>query len=465
MDKIELIFIAWPDIGHLSATLHLADLLLRRNQRLSVTFFIIPPPSQTITSTQLHSLLPSSTIPIIVLPQIPPLPHHPQFISLIKTTIQTQKQNVLRAVADHLSNSPDSNTVLAGFVLDMFCTPMIDVANQLGVPSYLFSTSSAANLSLALHLQHLYDHTHQSLNPDVQIPIPGFANPVTAKAIPTAYFDENAKWIHESTRRFGESNGILINTFSELESNVLDAFSDSSSSSTFPPVYAVGPILNMNKDSSSEGYEILKWLDQQPFQSVVFLCFGSRGSFGRDQVKEIAEALEQSGYRFVWSLRQPSSEGEIQKTDYIKEVVPEGFLDRTAGIGRVIGWAPQMKILEHPATGGFVSHCGWNSILESLWFGVPIGAWAMYGEQGLNAVEMGVELGLAVEITAETGHGVVRAEKIESGIKEVMKGDGEIRKTVKMKREESRKSVMENGSSFTALNRFIEVVIAKANYK
>lgn len=230
-------------------------------------------------------------------------------------------------------------------------------------------------------------------------------------------------------------------------------------------MYAVGPILNMNKDSSSEGYEILKWLDQQPFQSVVFLCFGSRGSFGRDQVKEIAEALEQSGYRFVWSLRQPSSEGEIQKTDYIKEVVPEGFLDRTAGIGRVIGWAPQLKILEHPATGGFVSHCGWNSILESLWFGVPIGAWAMYGEQGLNAVEMGVELGLAVEITAETGHGVVRAEKIESGIKEVMKGDGEIRKTVRMKREESRKSVMENGSSFAALNRFIEVVIAKANYK
>ncbi|XP_038896119.1 anthocyanidin 3-O-glucosyltransferase 2-like isoform X2 [Benincasa hispida] len=460
MNKIELVFIAWPDIGHLSAALHLAHLLLRRNHHLSITVLIIPPPWETITTTQLQSLLPSSTadpipIPIIILPQIP-LPQNAEFISLIKTTIETQKQNVIDTVAKLISNS----TVLAGFILDIFCTDMIDVANQLGVPTYLFSTSSAANLSLTLHLQHLYDHpqneeTHQSLNPNVEIPIPGFANPIPGKAIPSAYFDENAKWIHESTRRFRESNGILINTFSELESNVLEAFSEASISSHLPPVYAVGPILNLNKNSSGEGFEILKWLDRQPFQSVVFLCFGSRGSFNQDQVNEIAEALERSGYQFVWSLRQPSSEGEFQNPDYVKEVVPEGFLDRTAEIGRVIGWAPQVEILGHPATGGFVSHCGWNSILESLWFGVPIGTWAMYAEQGLNAAEMEVELGLAVGISSSES-GVVKAEKIESGIKELMGGDGEIRKMVKMKSEESRKTVMENGSSFIALNRFIE---------
>lgn len=256
----------------------------------------------------------------------------------------------------------------------------------------------------------------------------------------------------------------MINTFSELESKIIDSFS---SSSQFPPVYAVGPILNLkpnNSDESSERSEILRWLDQQPFESVVFLCFGDWGSFNQEQVKEIAIGLEQSGYRFVWSLRQPSSpKGEFQDPDYIKEVVPEGFLDRTAGIGRVIGWAPQVEILGHPATGGFISHCGWNSILESVWLGVAIGAWPMYAEQELNAVEMEVELGLAVEIWSETGDGVVGAEKIKSGIKELMGGDGEVRKMVKVKSEESRRSVMENGSSFTALNRFVEYVIANAN--
>ena len=65
----------------------------------------------------------------------------------------------------------------------------------------------------------------------------------------------------------------------------------------------------------------------------------------------------------------------------MEKVLPKGFLDRTVGIGKVIGWAPQVAILSHPAIGGFVSHCGWNSILESLWFGVSIAAWPLYVEQ------------------------------------------------------------------------------------
>ena len=73
-------------------------------------------------------------------------------------------------------------------------------------------------------------------------------------------------------------------------------------------------------------------------------------------------------------------------TDYanLEEVLPEGFLDRTMSIGKVIGWAQQVAVLTHSAIGGFVSHCGWNSILESIWYGVPVATWPLYAEQQLN---------------------------------------------------------------------------------
>ncbi|KAF2319813.1 hypothetical protein GH714_019272 [Hevea brasiliensis] len=122
----------------------------------------------------------------------------------------------------------------------------------------------------------------------------------------------------------------------------------------------------------------MQWLDDQPVASVVFLCFGSMGCFDEDQLKEIACALEHSEYRFLWSVRRPPPPDKLASpTDYEDplEVLPEGFLERTAAVGKVIGWAPQVAILAHPAIGGFVSHCEWNSVLESVWFGVPIATW------------------------------------------------------------------------------------------
>ncbi|KAI6670981.1 hypothetical protein NL676_005866 [Syzygium grande] len=82
---------------------------------------------------------------------------------------------------------------------------------------------------------------------------------------------------------------------------------------------------------------------------------------------------------------------------------------------------PQAEVLGHAAIGGFVSHCGWNSILESLWHGVLIVTWPIYAEQQLNAFMMLKELGLAEELRLDhKGHGVggnlVQAEEIERAV-------------------------------------------------
>ncbi|MBA0576358.1 hypothetical protein Golob_024163 [Gossypium lobatum] len=271
------------------------------------------------------------------------------------------------------------------------------------------------------------------------------------------------------TRGLRKAKGIIINTFWELESHAISSLSDASAL----PVYPVGPILNLESESEvHQSSDIMKWLDEQPPSSVVFLCFGSWGSFNGDQVKEIAFALEQSGHRFLWSLRQPphpSKGPRASPTDYddASEVLPEGFLDRTRGIGKIIGWAPQVAILGHPATGGFVSHCGWNSTLESIRFGVPIAAWPIYAEQQLNAFELVMELGLAVEIKMDYRRDgmdsgeieIVSAKTIEKGIRSVMEEGNHVRKRVKEMSEKSRKALMNAGSSHSTLRGLVDDVM------
>ncbi|KAL2316528.1 hypothetical protein Fmac_030404 [Flemingia macrophylla] len=239
------------------------------------------------------------------------------------------------------------------------------------------------------------------------------------------------------------------------------------------PVYPVGPILNTHLEVEADSTHIFNWLDHQPPSSVVFLCFGSKGSFGEDQVREIARALEGTGARFLWSLRKPPPTGSgfrVSPSDYsisdLTTILPPGFLDRTAGIGKVIGWAPQAQILAHPATAAFVSHCGWNSTLESIYFGVPIATWPLFAEQQLNAFLLVRELKLAVEIALDYRvdfklgpNTLLTADKIENGIRSVLVIDEDTRNRIKEMSEKSKKTLLEGGSSYSQLGRLIDYIM------
>jgi len=157
--------------------------------------------------------------------------------------------------------------------------------------------------------------------------------------------------------------------------------------------------------------------------------------------------------------------GEYQD---LNQVLPKGFLERTKEIGKVIGWAPQVAVLSHKAVGGFVSHCGWNSILESLWCGVPMAAWPMYAEQPTNAFQLVRELGLAVEIKLDykkdfgsaSANVLVTTEEIEIGIQKLMVSGNEygedIKKRVKKMSEKSKVALIEGGSSYNYIGLLIE---------
>ncbi|KAJ6408586.1 hypothetical protein OIU84_011838 [Salix udensis] len=278
---------------------------------------------------------------------------------------------------------------------------MKEVADGLGVPWYVFSASGAAFLCSMFYLQALHDDQGVNLtefkNSDALLEIPGLANPLPAKLAPSM-----------------SSNPMRFTLFPMVVRTLLCI-------PVGPMVKHGGDGRDLRSDESDSNRDIMEWLDDQPPLSVMFLCFGSWGSFSGAQVKEIARALEHCGHRFLWSLRKPSS----QK-------------DRTVEIGKVIGWAPQVEILAHPAVGGFASHCGWNSILESVRFGVPVATWPLYAEQQLNAFQMVIDLGLAVEIKIDYWRDflgdneiIVSGDDIEKAIKHVMEEDSEVRKKVK----------------------------------
>jgi hypothetical protein len=169
------------------------------------------------------------------------------------------------------------------------------------------------------------------------------------------------------------------------------------------------------RPSGTDGSEhaTLRWLDTQPPGSVVYVALGSEVPLRVEQVHELALGLEIAGTRFLWALRKPS--GAAVPDDDAAASLPLGFQERTHGQGVVTtGWVPQMSILAHAAVGGFLTHCGRNSLIEGLLFGHPLVMLPIFGDQGPNARQMEAKkVGLQVARDEEDGsfdrHGVASA--------------------------------------------------------
>ncbi|CAE6194775.1 unnamed protein product [Arabidopsis arenosa] len=461
--KIELVFIPLPGISHLRPAVKLAKQLIESDDRLSITVIIIPSRFDAGDASASIASLTTDRLryEAISVSKEPPTsdPADPA-----QVYIEKQKSKVRDAVARIV----DPTRKLVGFVVDIFCASMIDVANEFGVPCYMIYTSNATVLGIMLHLQQMYDQKkydvselEESVN---ELEFPSLSRPYPAKCLP--HFLTSKEWLPlflAQARYLRKMKGILVNTVAELEPYALKMFNNVD----LPQAYPVGPVLHFDDDEKQS--EILQWLDEQPPKSVVFLCFGSLGGFTEEQAREMAIALDRSGYRFLWSLRRASPNIMTDRprdfTD-LDEVLPVGFLDRTLDRGKVVGWAPQVAVLAKPAIGGFVTHCGWNSMLESLWFGVPMVTWPLYAEQKVNAFEMVEELGLAVEIRKYLKGDLfagemetVTAEDIERAIRRVMEQDSDVRNKVKEMAEKCHVALMDGGSSKTALQKFIQDVI------
>ncbi|KAK1430432.1 hypothetical protein QVD17_13151 [Tagetes erecta] len=473
---VELVVIPAPEVGHMMSIVEMSKVLVNRDQRLSINVLLMNPPHPVPALTNyIEESLAKNTIErmrFIELPQdqTPPKLDPKAPVTSFYEFINSHCKYVRSIMADMINNDQTGYSRVVGFVVDILCVGMIDVANEFNVPAYVFFTANAAYLGFNLYVERLLLDQKQDVievsDSKGEIIAPCFVNPVPKYVVHPVYkIDEGLDFLVYAFKETRKARGIMVNTFLELETHAIESFPDTD----FPPVYPVGPVLNLDGLAVKvEDKDVFSWLDGQPPSSVVLLCFGSMGSFNEVQVKEIACGLEQSGHRFVWSLRLPPAFDQSAEVHYDDPtmLLPDGFLERTNGIGKVIGWAPQASLLAHEAVGGFVSHCGWNSTLESLWFGVPMAAWPMYAEQQMNAFEMVVELGLAVEMKLDykidlfnpgSNTIIVTANEIERGIKRLME-DNAIREKVKEMSKLSRATTVEGGSSYASIGYLVQEI-------
>ncbi|GLJ47402.1 hypothetical protein SUGI_1000400 [Cryptomeria japonica] len=238
---------------------------------------------------------------------------------------------------------------ISAFVTDFFCTDLLDVGAKLNLQTYLFFSASASGLCFAMHIPTLVSNIEMSCTgPDFEVEVPGLP-PIPARNLPIAIQDKSnsaCKWIVHHSSRLKEASGILVNTFAELEEEAIKVLS----SPATPPIYPIGPLLLPESDTPDES-GCLKWLDEQPPSSVLFVSFGSAGVLSREQNTDLALGLEASGHRFLWVLRGYKSGDSSSLETNISQLLPEGFESRTWDRGLVLlNWAPQLPILSHPCT-------------------------------------------------------------------------------------------------------------------
>ncbi|KAD1027254.1 hypothetical protein E3N88_43397 [Mikania micrantha] len=444
-------------MGHLISMVELGKLITKHHPSYSVIILTLIPSLHTGTFAAYVRHI-SATFPTITFHYLPDI-HldtllFPSMEAIMFELVRRSNPNVNNALK---SISESSN--VAAFIIDFFCTAAMSVARRFNLPVYYFFTSGACCLAKFLYIPTIHRTSTESFKDmNTLIHSPGLP-PIPSSDIVVPMLDRTTTDYSdflEICEGFPKSDGIIINTFDSLEPRAIKAIADGVCvpDQPTPPIYCVGPLVAAGGDDSHECL--------QPMGSVVYLCFGSSGVLTSEQLKEIAKGLEASGHRFLWVVRSPPSNKNEDRflpppEPELDVLLPEGFLNRTKERGLVVKkWAPQVAVLGHKSVGGFVTHCGWNSVLEAVSFGVPMVAWPLYAEQRFNRVVLRDEMKLSLSMDELDG-GLVTAAEVEKRVRQLIEAaEGEdVRRVVKARKEEATAAMSESGSSLVALAKLV----------
>ncbi|XP_031371451.1 UDP-glucosyltransferase 29-like [Punica granatum] len=417
-ETISILMLPWLAHGHISPFLELAKRLADRNLRIHIC-------SSPMNLESIRSRIPekySSSIRLLEihlpsLPELPPQRHTTNGLPL-------HLMPVLKRAFD--MSAPNFAEILVNLKPDLliydFLMPWApELARSHNVRAVTFLSVGAGMASFVFHLLK---------NPGVDFPFEGlFSVDDHVSQMFCQILESPSSGITDKDRVLQcierSSDILLMKTFRELEGKYIDCLSDLTGKRAVP----VGPLVHdplLQADQA--GTHIIEWLDKKPISSTVFVSFGTEYFLTDQEREEIAHGLERSNVNFIWVMRFPG--GERQD---LEDALPKGFLERVAGRGLVVEkWAPQVRILEHESIGGFVSHCGWSSVMESMKFGVPIIAVPMQLDQPFNA-KVVERVGVGIEVKRNPSSGRFEGEDIGRVIRGLVKergGEG-VRKRVK----------------------------------
>ncbi|KAK4271275.1 hypothetical protein QN277_019990 [Acacia crassicarpa] len=358
-------------------------------------------------------------------------------------------------------------------ISDGLMTFTINAAQEFELPIALYWPASTASFLGIFHFRTLLDKgviplkgesclTNGYLDTELDW-LPGMKN-MRLKDLPSFARVTNSNnfllnFLMAELQRAQKAQAIIFNKFEELDSDALNALS-----SIFPPLYHIGPLPllltqiphdhhlleSIGSNLWKEETQCLDWLEPKEPKSVIYANFGSLATISPEQLHEFAWGLANSKKHFLWIIRPDLVIGGSM-------ILSPKFLSETKDRGFIASWCEQEKVLNHPSIGVFLTHCGWNSMTESICAGVPMACWPWSGDQPTNCRYACSEWEIGIEINNN-----VKREEVEKLVSELMEGDNG--KKIRHRILEWKKIAGENckpgGSSYINLENLIKDVLS-----
>lgn len=405
---------------------------------------------------------------------LPPQHERSHNITDLAKSMEDNAHIHFHTLMEKLQNLPNVPPVTF-IVTDGLLSKTQDIANQYGVPRVAFWTTSACGFMLYFFMPLLMEEGYIPLKDEscltsdyldeVRIScIPGMPSLRLSELPSFCLATDSSDFFFQNVINQSQgtllADGLILNTFDELEGPVLEALSVNF------PVYAIGPLLLSQsfhckeKDGFldevsmwKEERSCLTWLGTRKPSSVMYVCLGSLAVLSNEQLLEFAWGLASSNQSFLWVVRPDIVHGE-------SAVLPKEFMEETRDRGLLVGWAPQIKVLSHPSVGGFLTHSGWNSTLESISTGVPMICWPFFAEQQTNTKFVCEEWGIGLQMKK-----TVRREELALLVCNLMKGEvgDEIRRRIRQVKETAERAVEEGGSSHN-LDKLLNQICIKRQF-